>query len=48
MTTVVAVTLPSLFSAPCTPMKSPTLSADALDAAAPPGPGRVSKVVVEE
>ena len=39
MMTVVAVTVPSLFLVPCTPMKAPTLSADALDVVPPFGPG---------
>ncbi len=44
-----AVTVPSLFSVPCTPMKSPTLSADALELEdVPLGPDRVLNVVAEE
>ena len=39
MMTVVAVTVPSLSLVPCTPTKSPTLSADALDVVPPLGPG---------
>ena len=46
--TVVAVTEPSLFLVPLTPMKSPTLSADALEVVPPPGPGLVLNVVLEE
>ena len=47
--TVEAVTVPSLFFVPCTPMKSPTLSADSLDVVdAPFGPDRVLKVVPAE
>ena len=48
ITTVVAVTVPSLFLVPCTPMKSPTLTADALDVVPPFGPGLVLKVVLDE
>ena len=44
-----AVTVPSLFLVPCTPMKAPTSRADALDGDdAPPGPDMVLKVVLEE
>jgi len=49
MTMLEAVTLPLLVLAPCTVMKSPTLSADALDAvAAAFGPEAVLKVVADE
>ena len=46
--TVVAVTEPSLFLVPVTPMKAPTLSAEALEVVPPPGPGSVLKVVLDE
>ncbi len=46
--TVVAVTEPSLFLVPVTPMKAPTLSAEALEVVPPPGPGLVLKVVLVE
>ena len=47
--TVDAVTELSLFLVPCTPMKSPIFSADALDVVpAPPGPGPALNVVLEE
>jgi len=44
---VVAVTVLPLF-VPCTPMKSPTLSADALAVEWAFGPEPASKVVVDE
>ena len=46
--TLDAVTEPSLFLVPCTPMKSPIFSADALDVVPPLGPGSALNVVLEE
>jgi hypothetical protein len=46
--TEVAVTEPSLFLVPATPMKAPTLSAVALELVLPPDPGLVLKVVLDE
>ena len=48
MVTLDAVTEPSLFLVPWTPMKSPTFSADALDVVPPPGPGSALNVVLAE
>jgi hypothetical protein len=46
--TVFAVTEPSLFLVPVTPMKAPTLSAEALEVVPPLGPGLVLNVVLDE